>query len=410
MKNVNTWRRQQGPGWILLLCMTPICEILVHLWTMDSFVPGRFAAVVVFGLAFGCLLAWLTSLLPAKASKLASGVLASLLALAYIAELLMHNVYRNFMPMDTIRAGAAGVVSDYMRIVVEQIGLHWFAFVALLVPIAGFCLFVRPKAPTWRSRVALVLASAVLYAGGVGLVFTLEEDAPKFREAYHFDSAVDAFGLHMAFALDVLNDAQLVEEELAFTPVETTQPTTEPAPTQETVEEATEESTEAPTEPPVVYVEQTLGLDFAALAESEKNSNIAALHTYVAEQTPSMTNAYTGLFAGKNLIFITAEAFCGPAFISEELTPTLYRLMTEGIYFTEYYQPVWGASTTGGEFTNLVGLVPDGGSCMKEAYQQDFFLTIGNQLQNLGYSSAAFHNNSYTYYDRHKTHTYLGYD
>lgn len=55
----------------------------------------------------------------------------------------------------------------------------------------------------------------------------------------------------------------------------------------------------------------------------------------------------TGIFAGKNLIFITAEAFTAEV-IDEDLTPTLYRLATKGIQFTDYYQPA-GAGTTGGE-------------------------------------------------------------
>ena len=47
---------------------------------------------------------------------------------------------------------------------------------------------------------------------------------------------------------------------------------------------------------------------------------------------------------------------------------------------------------------------------MQEAVQQNLFMTIGNQLQEQGYSSAAFHNNSHTFYNRHVTHTHLGYD
>ena len=47
---------------------------------------------------------------------------------------------------------------------------------------------------------------------------------------------------------------------------------------------------------------------------------------------------------------------------------------------------------------------------MSEAYQQDLFLTIGSQLQALGYTSTAYHNHLYTFYSRHQTHTGLGYD
>ena len=93
------------------------------------------------------------------------------------------------------------------------------------------------------------------------------------------------------------------------------------------------------------------------------------------------------------------------------MTPTLYRMATEGIQFKEYYQPAWGASTTTGEFSNLIGLVPmNGGSSMNETYQQDLFLTMGNQLQKLGYHSTAYHNHLKDFYHRNNTHPHLGYD
>ena len=104
------------------------------------------------------------------------------------------------------------------------------------------------------------------------------------------------------------------------------------------------------------------------------------------------------------------EAFSGEV-IDPERTPTLYRMSTEGIHFTDYYHQLWGCGTTGGEFANLLGLVPYGGTTtMMEVVEQDMFLTMGNQLQKQDYVSGAFHNNDYTYYNRHKTHTELGYD
>ena len=137
---------------------------------------------------------------------------------------------------------------------------------------------------------------------------------------------------------------------------------------------------------------------------------MAAVHNYVASLTPTKQNEYTGLFEGKNLIFITAEAFSAEV-VDPELTPTLYRLLNNGMHFTDYYQPSWGSSTTSGEFSNVTGIVPTtGGECMQEALQQDLFLTIGNRLQELGYHSVAYHNHTRTYYDRYLTHPALGYD
>ncbi len=100
----------------------------------------------------------------------------------------------------------------------------------------------------------------------------------------------------------------------------------------------------------------------------------------MAARTPSRRNQYTGMFAGKNLILLTAESF-SPWFISQELTPTLYRLTHEGFVFSNYYQPGWGQSTTGGEFAVLTGLLPTwvGGDVSFWASRYDYMpLALGN--------------------------------
>ena len=88
-------------------------------------------------------------------------------------------------------------------------------------------------------------------------------------------------------------------------------------------------------------------LDVGNLDERCKNVN-----EYVASRTPSNKNEYTGIFKGKNLILICAEAYSHYV-INEELTPTLYRLTNNGFRFTDYYVPSWGGSTTSGEFAFL---------------------------------------------------------
>ena len=161
---------------------------------------------------------------------------------------------------------------------------------------------------------------------------------------------------------------------------------------------------------PVEYGYSVLPMDFGEAAKASGQGAVASIHNYVNSLAPSRQNEFTGMFKGKNLILITAEAFSAEL-IDPELTPTLYRMATEGIQFKEYYQPAWGASTTTGEFSNLIGLVPiQGGSSMNETYQQKLFLTMGNQLQKLGYHSTAYHNHLKDFYHRNNTHPHLGYD
>ena len=208
----------------------------------------------------------------------------------------------------------------------------------------------------------------------------------------------------------VMNAAICDEIPADLTPIETYAVTGVPTPPLEPLPEPDPEPEPEPT--PVDYGYNMLDIDFTALAESTGDSTLASLHRYMAARTPSRRNQYTGMFAGKNLILLTAESF-SPWFISQELTPTLYRLTHEGFVFSNYYQPGWGQSTTGGEFAVLTGLLPTwvGGDVSFWASRYDYMpLALGYQFRALGYQTPAWHNNTYNYYGRNATHPNLGYD
>ena len=163
---------------------------------------------------------------------------------------------------------------------------------------------------------------------------------------------------------------------------------------------------------PVVYGKNAMDIDFDALAENASSSAVANMSRYFGSLTPSSQNEYTGMFKGKNLILFTAEAF-SPWFISEELTPALYRLTHEGFVCSNFYQPGWGQSTTGGEFAVMTGLIPtwvNGNVSFYATARNSMPFALGNQFRALGYTTAAYHDNIYNYYNRDKTHPNLGYD
>lgn len=163
---------------------------------------------------------------------------------------------------------------------------------------------------------------------------------------------------------------------------------------------------------PKVYGYNVMDIDFGSLAAGTNDKTLQSMHEYFASLTPSQQNKYTGMFKDKNLIFITAEAFC-PYFVSEELTPTLYRLMNEGFVFNNYYQPDWTMSTVGGEVANITGIVPMwiNGKWASEAAINDYMpFTLGNQFSALGYNTPAWHNHLYSYYSRDKYMAAFGYD
>lgn len=385
------------PAWLLPILTVLWCEGILHLWTAKSFSSERFATVLAFALGLGGIIGVLLSFIGGKKWGKWVGVgLTALLTVYYIVQYFVNDAYMCYMPISTLLDGAQGVATDFFGIVANLIVQNFWRILVFLLPPTLYALLAAPCETTWRTRFFLLVGVIAAYGLSFGLVRS-GTDAERMRTAYNFDSAVRCFGLNVGTVLEQTNSAMAENTPVEFAAVEI--PQTEPA------AEEPEES-----EPEVVYEPNVMDFDFEALAQSVGNSNIAAIHNYVNSIKPTMKNEFTGLFAGKNLILITAEAFTAEV-IDPERTPTLYRLATQGIRFRDYYQPAWGASTTTGEFSNVVGLVPTtAGMCMKEAVQQNLFLTMGHQLQAQNYYSAAYHNHNKDFYDRDKTHTKLGYD
>ena len=155
---------------------------------------------------------------------------------------------------------------------------------------------------------------------------------------------------------------------------------------------------------------QVMDIDFKALVEGEEDETLLAMHDYFARVEPTRKNEWTGCFEGKNLIWIVAEAFSSVA-VDPELTPTLYRLSSEGFVFKNFYTPLWGLSTSDGEYMTTTGLIPEAGawSYLKSAENYMPF-GFGNQFSKLGYRTLAYHNNTYTYYGRDESYPNMGYE
>ena len=155
---------------------------------------------------------------------------------------------------------------------------------------------------------------------------------------------------------------------------------------------------------------QTLNIDFETLKElTAADKDLNRLVSYMEERTPTNKNEYTGIFRGYNLIYLTAEGFSSCA-VSENLTPTLYRLSHSGFVAENYYVPLWQTSTSDGEYVNLMGQIPSGQFSMRKTsdYEQPYSLPAYFAAE--GVKSFAYHNNTLDYYDRYLSHPNLGYD
>lgn len=153
-----------------------------------------------------------------------------------------------------------------------------------------------------------------------------------------------------------------------------------------------------------------MDIDFDKFIKEETNEDLINMHKYFANLSPTKKNDYSGSFKDYNLILLTAEGFSHLA-IDKELTPTIYKMVHEGYNFENFYTPIWGVSTSDGEYVANTGLIPKSGVwSFKESSKNNMYFSMGNRLGALGYTTRAYHNHTYTFYDRDKSHPNMGYE
>lgn len=164
----------------------------------------------------------------------------------------------------------------------------------------------------------------------------------------------------------------------------------------------------------ITYKRQVSDIDFDSL--SSDNDVISNMNEYFKNSAVTYTNEHTGVFKDKNLIYIMAESFNG-YFLSEELTPTLYKMVHNSYYFSNYYSPT-NLSTIGGEFSLLTGLLPEIGVLNDEwngnnntsGHINYYPYGLGNLFNDLGYKTYAYHDYFYDFQSRDKYLSDIGFD
>ncbi len=398
-------------------------EIVFRIFTVGGLFSLSFFPMLFFSFAYG----WIGYLLSSlhknqRVNKYIAAAFILLTSIPYIVQFLIYKQFKQFYDINTMTGGAGDAISGFFDEIINLIFKQGGIFVILLflLPFALYLIFSTKFFPAVKgnlvTRIISPASSLLAFLLALVFVFTSSIYAPVYSSQYNFQSAVSNFGLITGMRLDVKN--MLLGKDIVFEehdPIafpnggdgNSSSDSSESSSSASSASSSDESEDGEQTSAPVVYGYNSIDIDFDRLSLNA-SSQIKALNDYVQSLTPSRKNEYTGLFEGKNLIMITAEAFTAEV-IDPELTPTLYRLATKGINFTDYYQQS-SAGTTGGEYQNIFGMLPtDGGMSFKNTADNLNYYTMGSQLNRLGYYGKAFHNNTYTYYDRNITHNNLGY-
>lgn len=419
---------------IFFAFLIPYYELILNVSTTQGEDGMSILITCLFAFAGGLFWYLVTHAFKSKTNKILTIIFLFVTPLLFYIEFLIYRSYKVFYDVNTVINGAGGVVNGFMvdalRLVLNYEGIS--RLILFYAPLLLYIFVLKKKeedekyfGPVMAVGVSVIFA--LFFLLGRLMVNLSEPHKLMYGEEYSYHSVVENMGFGTGLRLDVFNiitgKSEKTDFDLSYTEVQEVKAVNTPSPVydaskliiggiDETVTGLRDNDDDSallptPSPTPVEYGYNMYDLDFEALAETTSGT-AKDLDLYVASLTPSKQNEFTGLFKGKNLIFISAEAFSGDV-ISEELTPTLYRLSHKGIQFEDFIQPAM-AGTTGGEYSNLFGLLPTaGGKSIKEITTQKIFLNMGWQLDREGYYGKAYHDNTGTVYSRNTTHNLLGY-
>lgn len=396
---------KKAPAWRFMLFVAVALlwmEMVFRIATVDGFFGGGLFFTVFFTLSASALVWVLCTLFKTEVNRRIVIGLFAFLAAVFSSQIIYFGVFDTYYILYSVKN--AGQVAQFWKDIFLSLWRNLFSILCIWLPTIAYCLFGKKAAPARRSpgllkaAVLIVMMVCHLVAMLTALCFKEGDNSPAhlYTKQFSADASVEQFGLLTTVRLDLkyllfgtpIDDDPDLPSSLPVDP----EPDPDPEPE------------------PVVYGDNVIdSLDFKALAEKETDKNIAKMHNYFGSLTPTKENEYTGKFKDKNLIFIVAEGF-SPYAVDKDLTPTLYKLSHEGIQCTNYYTPGWGVSTSDGEYTSLLGLMPATGvHSMEYSADRNMYFSLGKLLGKQGYNTYAFHNHTYTYYGRHKSHPNLGY-
>lgn len=389
---------------VFFLCVIYYCEIFLKLYCFHTLsLTGviftflcTIPAALVFGLVCGGTKArWGRILLP---------IFTALICLWLGAQTVYYHLFKTFLSIFSLTKMMM-VAKSFGSMAASELVLNWFPIFMMVIPFA-LSVFWRNKivsatpAPKGARRrffalivlVHLLVVGVILQCGGGALSLSyiyLQAAAPTLE--------TQNFGM--------LTQTQLeIRRLISGIPPDSTKLLDSSAGEQAPLgaqQGGADDGT---------HLSHMLPIDFEALLAQETDENLINAHRWFSQREPTQENEWTGYFSGKNLIWIVAESF-SPIALDPLRTPALWKLSHEGFVFDNFYTPLWGVSTSDGEYVTTTGLIPKSGvwSYPRSADKAMPF-AFGTQLQKQGYRTMAFHDYLFDYYDRQLSHPNMGYE
>ncbi len=394
------------------------CYFILSLLWMDLFFRASvnkaafsFDVVIswVFLLSIASLFFLLCSFFRGIAGFIVSIVAVGMAASIYSSQYIYYKFFKTFYSVYSVRNG--GQIVEFWKDIAAFAGTHLLSILLFFAPVIvlvffGKKLFSFEKGSLYH-KLSLVGFALLAHLTGIGTVYAGGRAQNSAYDLYYKNNdpllSVERLGLMTTMRLDVKRQLTGWSPEIEF--AAPGEPKSVPK-TSSSIKKGEQNEREAAGK---ITEFNMMDIDWSKLAGNEKNPTLKRMHQYFSTVQPTSKNKYTGKYKGYNLILITAEAF-SPYAIHKDVTPTLYKMVNEGYRFTNFYNPIWGVSTSDGEYVACTGLIPKSGVwSFQKSGKNDLPFVMGNQLRKLNYHTMAFHDHSYRYYGRNLSHPNMGY-
>lgn len=368
-------------------------ELIYHLFVFKTFEFKSILFITLFSLLTSLFIDLITSFFNKKLNKwLFIGINAFIYVL-FLAQYINFKFYGNIISVYSIFHG--GQVFGFFGAIWAVIKENIFRCLLLFIPVSLLFIFHKKiKSESFNPKI-LWKKALILLITFIITVLSLNLDTKKsiytakklYYNQHSPNQMAQTFGILTTMRLDLERTLSGFEEKSI---------------------EVTETPTDEVNKDPEIEYNVT-DIDYDSLIENETNEEIKNIHNYVKSSTLSEKNIYTGMFKGKNLIAIVAEAF-SPIAVNKDLTPTLYKLVNSGFVFNNFYTPVYYVSTSDGEYVTLNSLLPKESVWSFSKSSKNYLpYAYGNLFKEMGYTTYAFHDGTYKYYNRHLSHPNMGY-
>ena len=333
----------------------------------------------------------LTNIFTPKINKVLLYVTYSIIPILYSIQLVFKNIFNAFFSFSLL--GLSDQVLEFGKEAVGLILQNIVYIILFFIPLIILIIF-RKKISSFKLRsLKSILIEFILLIVSLGSFYLyLNTEKGEYLSGYslYYEVSenslnIEKLGVLNAYKLDLVRTIFGFQEKIEVKELED----------KEEIEEKEEE---------IIYQDNLEDLDLSRIKEKS-----SVVYNYINSNSGSKQNEYTGLFEGKNLVYIVAESFDEIA-ISEELTPTLYKLTNSSFMFENFYTPNY-LSTIGGEFQALTALHPSQELLKSFRSGVDSFpYGLANIYKDLGYKTFAYHNNSGYFQDRNKYLKSFGFD